>query len=300
MEDRWILSLLNRTIQEVNKHLTDYAFDRAATTAYDFFWKEFCAYYVELVKPVLFGKTGTPEEKETKQKILSIVLCHTVRLMHPMAPFITEELFQMLKTKLSSPNTPSNTDPYTAETLKALSAPACIVSIYPQVIRSQDINPEIEKTFSFVDQIIYAIRNIRAEMQLPPNISTDLFIHTSKNNPERQIVEQNLPIIKALVRLNTVTVSETEQTHLLSASAIVSNLKLVIPLPQELREKEKLRLHKEQEKLTAQQNGMRQQLANADFVAKAPQQLVEKLKANLSQSEKELAEVMKKISDLQS
>ena len=68
--------------------------------AYDFFWKEFCAYYVEIVKPVLFGKAGTPEERTNKQKFLVIVLSQAIRLMHPMAPFITEELFQLLKTRL--------------------------------------------------------------------------------------------------------------------------------------------------------------------------------------------------------
>ncbi len=298
LEDKWIISLLNRTVQDVNKHLADYAFDRAAMTAYDFFWKEFCAYYVELVKPVLFGKAGTPDQKATKQKILSIVLSNAIRLMHPMAPFITEELFQMLKTKLSSRKIPSNIDPYSTETLRALSAPACIVSDYPQVIRPQDIDSEIEKTFLFLDKIVYAIRNIRAEMQLPPNVTTDLFIHTSKINPDRHIVEKNLVIIKALVRVNAVNISEIEQKHPLSASALVGSLKLVVPLPDELREKEKLRLHKERDKIIGQQNGMRQQLANADFIAKAPSQLVEKLKTSLTQSEKELAEAMKKLNDL--
>jgi len=135
-------------------------------------------------------------------------------------------------------------------------------------------------------------------MQLPPNVTTDLFIHTSKVDPDRHIVENNLTIIKALVRVNSINISEKEQEHRLSANAIVGNLKLVVPLPDELKEKEKLRLHKERDKLIGQQNGMRQQLANEDFVAKAPAQLVEKLKANLAQSEKELAEVMKKLNDL--
>jgi valyl-tRNA synthetase len=296
LEDRWILSLLNRTIRDVNKHLTDYAFDRAAMTAYEFFWKEFCAYYVELVKPFLFGKAGSPSDKATKQKILSIVLCHTIRLMHPMAPFITEELFQMLKTKLASPASPS--DPYTSETLKALSAPACIVAPYPQLIRAEDIDAEIEKTFCFIDQIVHAIRNIRAEMQLPPSTATDLLIQIAPSDPDFSVVEKNLSMIKALVRINAISLSERQEMPPFSAHAIVGNLKLIVPLPQELRDKEKLRLHKERDKLIAQQNGMRQQLANGDFVAKAPPPLVEKLKLNLTQSEKELAEVMQKLDAL--
>src|SRR5205823_2864720 len=93
-EDKWILSLLNRTISEVRKHLEEYSFDKAAQLSYDFFWKDFCAYYVELSKPALFGKQGN---RENKQKILTIVLCAVCRLLHPMAPFITEEIFSHLK-----------------------------------------------------------------------------------------------------------------------------------------------------------------------------------------------------------
>ena len=176
LEDRWIISLLNRTIRDVNQHLQDYAFDRAAMTAYDFFWKEFCAYYVELVKPILFGKLGTPQQKSTKQKILTIILSNSLRLMHPMAPFITEELFQMLKNTFQQLHLSEKVDPYTSETIKALLAPACIVAPYPEVISAEDIKPKIEEAFAFINEVIYAVRNIRAEMQLPPNVATDLYI----------------------------------------------------------------------------------------------------------------------------
>ncbi|NGX38114.1 MAG: Valine--tRNA ligase, partial [Chlamydiae bacterium] len=78
LEDKWILSRLNQVIEKVNSHLTAYAFDRAAADTYHFFWDEFCAYYLELVKPTLFGKTGTPEEKHNKKCILLTVLCNLI------------------------------------------------------------------------------------------------------------------------------------------------------------------------------------------------------------------------------
>lgn len=300
LEDRWILSLLNRTIQDVDRHLTDYAFDRAATTAYDFFWKEFCAYYVELVKPILFGKLGTEEQREIKQRILCIILCNTLRLIHPMAPFITEELFQMLKGKFSRLTGQEKTDLYTMETITALCTPACIVAAYPKVIRTTDINPEIENTFAFLDEVIRTVRNIRAEMQLPPGTPTDLHIHSSPDDPGRLLVENNLGIIQALVRTQNITFSQVEKKVEFSASSIVGNLKLVIPLPQEFKEKEKVRLVKERDKCIASQNNLREQLANDAFLAKAPQQLIEKLKNNLLQTEKELTETMHKLKELDS
>ena len=99
LEDQWILSRLNKVTAEINTHLANYAFDRVAQEAYRFFWDEFCADYLELVKPTLFGKTGTPELRANKQRILLVVLCNLIRLFHPMAPFVTEELFSQLKEK---------------------------------------------------------------------------------------------------------------------------------------------------------------------------------------------------------
>ncbi len=292
LEDKWILSLLNRIIRDVNGYLDDFAFDKAAAAAYDFFWKEFCAYYVELTKPVLFGKAGTAKERENKQKILLVVLCNCIRLLHPMAPFITEELFQLLKGKFSG----SASEPYMQETLEALKAPACIVAPYPKVLHEAHIDSEIEESFAFVDTLVHAVRNIRAEMQLPPGASTDLYIFGKQ--ADFSMAQQNQAILKALVRLNALHFLEKEESFPFSSTAIVGSLKLSIPLPQEMREKEKGRLVKEREKLISQQNSARQQLSNADFAAKAPPALVEKLKASLSQSENELLEISKKLEQL--
>lgn len=293
LEDRWIFSLLNRTIQKVNEHLSAYAFDKASLTSYDFFWKEFCAYYVELVKPILFGKVGTPSQRIQKQKILGIVLCAIVRLLHPMAPFITEELFQILKEKF--PVKALDSDPYTQEMLDALSATACIIAPYPQVVDFKDIDAKIEETFSFIDQILHSVRTIRAEMQLPPGTATDLIIHAPAQDPKRALLEENQGIIRALVRTTQVLFTETEQSLAFSASALIGNIKVIIPLPEALKEKERVRLVKEKDKLIEQQNQLRGQLANQPFLEKAPPQLIDKLKSNLSQAENSLEEVMKKL-----
>ncbi len=296
LEDRWILSLLNRTIQDVNQHLQNYAFDRASIASYEFFWKEFCAYYVELVKPVLFGKAGTLDLKENKQKILAIVLCNVIRLMHPMAPFITEELFQLLKAHF--PSLEPCEEPYAKETIRALHAPACICAPYPQVISADDMDSNIESSFAFVNQIIHAIRTIRAEMQLPPQAATDLFIVGHEGDPQLKIVQDNPSLIQALVRIHTLTIAHEEKPLRFSATATVGNLKLTIPLPEEMREKERLRLIKEKEKLIQQQNQARVQLANADFIQKAPPALIAKTRETLQQSETELANVIQKLDQL--
>ncbi len=289
LEDRWILSLLNRTIQDVDNDLATYAFDKAATRAYEFFWKDFCAYYLELTKPVLFGKAGTPADKENKQKILAIVLCNAVRLMHPMAPFITEELFQELKTRFA--HLPAAHNPYSKETLHALQAPACMVSTFPRVIHAADIDPKIEETFAFMDSLVHVVRNIRAEMQVAPGVPTDLYI----TGDDLSLAEENQAILRALVRINNLTFSKEEPSIPFGSSGLVGSLKLTIPLPQEMREREKVRLVKEKDKLINEQNSLRTQLSNEAFLQKAPPQLVEKMKTSLAQSEKALSEALAKL-----
>ena len=295
LEDHWIFSLLNRTIQSVNGHLKEYAFDKALSTAYDFFWNQFCAYYVELVKPILTDSANP--SRENKQKILSLVLFSSIRLLHPIAPFVTEELFDKIKQKLDS-KIDDKTDPYTQEALAALKSPACIVSNYPKAIL-EDIRPDVEETFAFLDQVIHAIRAIRAEMQMPPNMAIDLFIQAQPQNEQRTTLEKNRGFLKALIRIQSITFTEETQNLPFSAETLVGSLKLQIPLPQELKIREKIRLVKEKEKLIQQQNKLRTQLANANFLQKAPTSLVSTLKDNLSQAEKKLEETIEKLDQLE-
>ncbi|MBS3904351.1 MAG: valine--tRNA ligase [Simkania sp.] len=298
LEDRWVFSLLNRTIAEVNRCLSTYAFDRAATLAYDFFWKEFCAYYLELTKPVLFGKRGTEEEKNHKQKILVIVLTASLRLLHPMAPFITEELFQLLKAKFAPLLSTTQTDPYTCDTLQALNAVACAIAPYPSVLVPEDIDPAIEEAFAFMDQIVHAVRNIRAEMQIPPGTATDLFIVGDLEGSSGRLAHSHEGILRALVKMGDISYEKEQPPLLLTSTAMVGPLKLFVPLPKEMQEKEKVRLIKEKEKLVAQQNQISQQLANIEFITKAPAQLVDKLKLNLATVENQLVELSKKLAQL--
>ena len=298
LEDKWILSLLSKTIQEVHTCLSHYEFDKAALLAYDFFWKEFCAYYVEIVKPVLFEKKGTPLEKENKQILLTNILLAAVRLLHPMAPFITEELFSLLKEKFSSAAAESSIDPYTQNTIAALKAPCCMLSSYPAVIREEDINPAVEASFTLLDEVIRCIRNIRAEMQLPPGTATEIFFIGNPSSTELELVKNHQNIIEALVRVSAIHLSQKEVAMPFSAQGVVSNVKILIPLPQELKEKESVRLVKEKEKLIAQENGLRQKLANGEFVEKAPKEIVEKLSLQLQQVETQLLEISKKLEQL--
>jgi len=292
LEDKWILTVLAHTTEKVTDHLTHYHFDKAAHLSYEFFWKQFCAYYVEISKPVLFGKSGSPQDKENKQKLLLILLVRALRLLHPMAPFITEELFQKIKERIPEGK---SEEKYMQETLVALSSPACMVAPFPKVC-PEEIDPTIEKEFSQLDEIVHAVREIRTEMQIPPNTPTDLFLSAPKKDPYFVLAKENTPFIHALVRLGKIHFLEARPELTFSATKQIGALTLTIPLPEELRQKELIRLSKEKEKLISQQNGVRERLGNAAFLEKAPKEVVESLKSQLYKLESALQEVMRKLS----
>jgi valyl-tRNA synthetase len=293
LEDKWILSKLGHIIKQVNKHLDSYSFDQSAVEAYDFFWKEFCAYYVEIAKPVLFGKVGTDEERQNKQKILAIVLCAAIRLLHPMAPFITEELFSQLKEMLPDLELKETADPYTQETVKALESPACATAPYPQVIREKDLDPKIEETFRTVEEIIYTIRNIRGEMKLSPSSAVDVYI--VGKGAQFNLVQDNRNMITALIRTKSLHFAEKETPLPFASTGVAGSLKVIIPLPEEMIDQEKKRLQKEEEKLAKQIEKLQVQLGNPNFTDRAPKELVDKQRAQLSQNETELAQIKQKL-----
>ncbi|MBI5273058.1 MAG: valine--tRNA ligase [Chlamydiia bacterium] len=296
LEDRWILSTLNRTIQEITQTLSDYAFDKSATRAYEFFWNDLCAVYLETAKPVLFGKSGTPSLRTNKQKILVMLLLASVRLLHPITPFITEELFSLLRAQfpvlIALPS-----DPYTQDLITALKAPACIVAPYPTVLSPKDIDIEIEHVFMKIQDLIRLVRNIRTEMQIPPSEKTDLYLSGAAQSSEWRLANDHQAIILALTPTATLVFSE-KPPELLGSSALWGSLKLTIPIPASFKAKEKSRLEKEREKLQKLQEGTREKLANQEFRAKAPPAVVEKLEAALNQTMLQLEDIIQKMKTL--
>jgi valyl-tRNA synthetase len=189
-------------------------------------------------------------------------------------------------------------DPYTREAIQALQQPACIVAPYPQVVREKDMNVTIETTFDTVEKVVYAIRNIRGEMKLPPTTASDVHIVGNGDDPNFQVIKDNLKMITALVRIHAIETHTKEPALDFSGTAVLDRLKIMIPLPEEMLQQEKIRLEKEQVRLTTALEKIQAQLANADFVSKAPEQLIEKQKSFQQQLKNELSQVSEKLGRL--
>ncbi|MCH9632437.1 MAG: Valine--tRNA ligase [Chlamydiae bacterium] len=290
LEDRWILRRLTETTAEVTQSLDTYQFDKAAQKAYEFYWNDFCAYYLEIVKPYLYEKTGTKEDKTQKQSLLFIVLIASIRMLHPMAPFITEELFNILKEIFSEITIHPDCDLFTRDALSSLNAQCCMVSSFPKIINHPTLADHVEQDFAFIKQLVYAIRNIRGEMKLSPGAKTDLFIESDK----RQLIEKHSHIIKALVPIDMIHFDD-KSTSSFASTALVEKTSLLIPLPLDLLQKEKERLLKEQLKKTQNLEVLSKKLSNPNFVERAPKELVEKQKDLIEQTKDELQTIEKKL-----
>jgi len=292
LEDRWIFSLLNRTIEEINHHFTHFAFDKAAQKGYEFFWNDFCSNYVELSKPVLFGKMGDEALQQNKQKILLILLIQATLALHPIVPFITEEIFQNVK-KLFPKPTKGPFDPYTQKVIDALNSPACMKAPFPEVIVRADINTSVEKEFELMLDLVRTVRNIRTEMGLPPSEKTDLYLHTKSV----EIVKANETILLSLTQTAKLYYGAPDKGQF-GAEKTVHDFSLFIPMPESLKAKEKIRLEKELEKLEKRRDATATKLQNPEFLARAPKEVVQKLENALQELESQTQSIQSKMSQL--
>lgn len=279
LEEHWILNGLNNTVDKVTRYLDAYQFDQAANAINTFFWDDFCAYYLEICKPVLYKKGGLPTTFREKLKTLFIVFEQVLRLLHPFAPFITEELFQRLKEKIPvSRNLDPACDPFTKSTYESLRNPSITIASYPTKVEWSHLDPKAPGIFGKVQECLYQIRNIRGEMKVPPGLAADIVMKRD------QAIVDNQHILFALTKVGSITFDETSQLNIL--------------LPKELLEEEKRRLEKEQLKVQGEIAKISAQLENPSFVERAPKELVDKLKLNLNtavENERVIATKLKNI-----
>jgi len=253
---RWITSRLMHTINKVTTHFADYRFDWIAQALYEFTWNEYCDWYLELTKPTLYGEASV-EEKRGTLRTLIFVLETLLKLMHPLMPYITEEIWQAFK-------------PFTGKTGDSI-----MLEPYPQADPSF-INDHIETDISWLQNIILAIRNIRGEMQISPAKSITLLLR----HPDPEI-KARFSIYEIYVRF----LAKVEHVEWLSqdaipphsATAVFAELEILIPMAGLIdKDAEMARLEKELNKLIKELTGIEGRLNNPKFIDKAPADVVDK------------------------
>lgn len=269
LEDRWILARLRQLIANYHHHFDELDLNLASDATYDFFWNEFCAHYIEIAKTHLLHKES--EQRRVKQKILALVLLASVRLLHPMLPFVTEEIFALLKGQVNGSCPDFDQDPITKEACSAITAPCCMASSIP---RFEPPTPnelsEIEE-FQFLMRLVRVMRNQRAKSQLSKGAKLRAFIICSDKCWSN--IERHLKLIESLDQKTTLE-RILKEPKMLCGFASIDQTQVYFPISQDFKKMEIERIDRELTKNRADSAQLVTMLDNAEFRAKAPNQLI--------------------------
>ena len=273
LADRWIIGQFEQTVKTVHEAFDTFRFDLASQALYEFTWNQFCDWYLELTKPVLF-KGNDAQQRGTRHTLVN-VLEGLLRLMHPIMPFITETIWQRVQPLSSF----SKTDD------------SIMVQAFPQFDESNCDQQAIDD-LEWVKQFIIAIRNIRGEMDISPSKSLPVLLKNVNENDQRRLTE-NEQFLSSLAKLESIEVLSDDDQGPASASAVVGDLSILIPMAGLIdKEAELARLDKAIDKLEKDAAKTRGKLGNENFVGKAPAAVIDKEKAKLAEAESALAKML--------
>ena len=273
LADKWIWAQFQQTLVEFEKALSDYRFDIAAQTVYEFTWNQFCDWYLELTKPVLNNDESSDAEKRGTRHTLINVLESLLRLLHPLMPFITETIWERVA-------------PLSALDFNA--GDSIMVQPFPAVDAAKQ-DEQVLADIEWVKRFIVGIRNIRGEMDIAPSKPLPALLRNVSSEDERRLGISRT-FIDRLARLESTTVLKEGEEAPASAAAVVGEMEILIPMAGLIdKEAELARIAKAMGKLEQDVARFKGKLSNEKFVSNAPQAVIEKEKAKLADSESQLA-----------
>ena len=259
LPDKWILSRLQQTTADVTAAIDNYRFNEAAGAVYNFVWHEFCDWYLEAIKPALYGKKGL-ETSEATRAVLWRVLRDTLVLLHPFIPFVTEEIWHHM--------------PATHGSIMLAAHPADAAKTFQY--------PESETEMALLVEVITGIRNVRGEMSIAPSLSLQVQVQ-SEDEKTRQIITNHQDLIVNLARLDSLAVENIGPRLKSSATAVVNGASIFVSLEGIIDfDKETARLEKGIKKLAAELATVAKKLGNEGFLNKAPADVIEKVRQKQS------------------
>jgi valyl-tRNA synthetase len=267
LADQWILSRLNRVAIEVRGALAEFRFHEAASTLYHFFWDDFCDWYIEMSKPFVTAKEPTPQSTAVKRRII-YVLEHSLRLLHPIMPFITEELWQRL--------------PHKGETIT-------LAEFTPG--DPAQIDERAEREMATVIEVIARLRNIRSTFNIAPSIKLKAQIAPA-DAATRDLIASMKDHIEQLARKYELQIVDKLGARRGSARAVVGGSEIAVPLEGLIDfENERARLEKDLNKLINERGGLEKRLSNQDFISRAAADVVETTRARAEELDDQIAKL---------
>ena len=263
LADRWILSRLQRVQAQIAKNFEDFRLDHASQNLYDFIWNEYCAWYLELSKPVLWDENSPETRKRGTRRTLIRVLEAIMRMAHPFMPYLTEEIWQNIKVNAG----------VEGETI--------MLQSYPEADQRL-VNEKAEQDIEWLKGFITGIRNIRAELNIGPNKPLNVILRNASEDDIARM-EENRTFMQSLAKLDNISVLAASEEAPMSTTQLVGTMEVLVPMADLIdKDKEIARLGKEIHKLVKEVNRFEGKLNNERFISKAPADVVEKEKAKLA------------------
>ncbi|MGB5256546.1 MAG: valine--tRNA ligase, partial [Woeseiaceae bacterium] len=277
--DRWIVDRLNATVADVHSHFSNYRLDLAAQAMYEFTWHEFCDWYLELSKPVLQSELATAGLQRGTRRTLIEVLETILRLLHPLMPFITEEIWQQVAERAG------------------INGETIMLRPYPEAsdkLRDADAVADID----WVRQFILGLRQIRGEMDISPGKFLPVLLEQASAE-DRARVERHLLLLQRVGRVESVTEMAAGEEPPVSAVALLGDMRLLVPMKGLIDvEAERTRLGKQLEKVRAELARANGKLGNEKFVNNAPPEVVTQERVRAADFESTIAQLTEQIAKL--
>ncbi len=279
--DKWIIGRFNQALKAFETHTNEYRFDLATKALFQFSKNDYCDWYLELSKPVLNSEESNEAQKRGTRYTLVNILESMMRLLHPMIPFVTEEIWQRLKPMV------------------ATSSDSIMLAPFP-IYDASSIDQAVNNDIDWIQSLITGVRNIRGELNISPNKPVNLLLKNAAEEDQRRLKDYQ-GFLSSLARLESVKILPTEETAPPSSTALAGTLEILVPVAGLIDiDAEVNRLQKEIDKLNNENKRLSGKLGNARFVDNAPAAIVEKEKEKLVNTEQALAKLVDQQQELKS
>ncbi|MDE0952681.1 MAG: valine--tRNA ligase [Halioglobus sp.] len=280
LADRWITSKLQETTTQITQAVGSYRFDMASQALYEFIWNEYCDWYLELSKPVLWDEDASPEAMRGTRQTLIRVLETWLRLLHPLMPFITEEIWQSVGP------------------LAGKAGATIMLQPYPEP-NETDVDAEAEADIEWLKAVILGVRNIRGEMNIPPGKALTLLLRNGDASDQTRLA-QNSQYLKKLAKLDDISWLSPDDAVPAAATALAGELEILVPMAGLIdKDAEISRLNKEIGKLESDLARLQGKLGNAAFIDKAPAAVVAKEQEKLQAQQQALETLQEQMQRIQ-
>ena len=277
--DRWIRARLNRTIRAAHQHMGNYRLDLFAQAVHDFTWHEFCDWYLELSKPVLQSDGASEAQRRGTRNTLIEVLETLLRMLHPLTPFITEEIWLQVAERMQ------------------LDGATIMLQPYPEADGNWD-DEEAEDELEWVKRFILGVRQIRGEMDISPGKALPVLLQEASDSDLRR-AREHLQLLTRVGRVASIDALGTDDPEPVSATALLGDMRILVPMKGVIDVEAELgRLQKHRERAAADLARCRGKLNNDNFVSNAPAEVVDKERARAADLDRQIAQLEQQIAKL--